>query len=108
LLPFSPEPSVFSSAVQNIKVGIYKTIILPVVLYGCVSCVSDIKEHRLRLFENRVLRSIFGQKRDEMTGGLRKPHNEELKNLYFSSSIIRMIKSRMMSMKHEWCEEDCM
>jgi hypothetical protein len=50
----------------------------------------------LTVFESRVLRRIFGPKRDEMTGGLRKLHNEELLNLYFSSSIIRMIKSRRM------------
>jgi hypothetical protein len=52
------------------------------------------EEHRLRVFENRVLRRIFGPKRDEMTGGWRKLHNEELHNLYSSPSIIRMIKSR--------------
>jgi hypothetical protein len=51
-------------------------------------------EHRLRVFENRVLRRIFGPKRDEMIGGWRKLHNEELHNLYSSPSIIRMIKSR--------------
>jgi hypothetical protein len=48
------------------------------------------------VFENRVLRRIFGPKRDEVTGGWRKLHNEELQNLYFSPSIIRMIKSRRM------------
>jgi hypothetical protein len=53
--------------------------------------------HRLRVFENRVLRRIFGPKRDELTGGWRKLHNEELQNLYSSPSIIRMIKSRRMS-----------
>jgi hypothetical protein len=52
--------------------------------------------HRLRVFENRALRRIFGPKRDEVTGGCRKLHNEELHNLYSSPSIIRMIKSRMM------------
>jgi hypothetical protein len=54
------------------------------------------EEHRLRVFENSVLRRIFGQKRDEVTGGWRKLHNEELHNLYSSPSIIRMIKSRRM------------
>jgi hypothetical protein len=53
-------------------------------------------EHRLRVLENRVLRSIFGPKRDEVTGGWRKLHNEELHNLYSSPSIIRMIKSKRM------------
>jgi hypothetical protein len=51
------------------------------------------EEHRLRVFENRVLRRIFGQKRDEVTGDWRKLHNEELHNLYSSPSIIRMMKS---------------
>jgi hypothetical protein len=54
------------------------------------------EEHRLRLFENRVLRRIFGPKRDEVTGDWRKLHNEELHNLYSSPNIIRMIKSRNM------------
>jgi hypothetical protein len=53
-------------------------------------------KHRLRVFENRVLKRIFGPKRDEVTGGWGKLHNEELHNLYPSSSIIRMIKSRRM------------
>jgi hypothetical protein len=50
----------------------------------------------MRVFENRVLRRIFGPKRDEVTGGWRGLHNEELHNLYFSQSIIRIIKSRRM------------
>jgi hypothetical protein len=54
------------------------------------------EEQRLRLFENRVLRRIFGPKRDKVTGDWRKLHNEELHNLYSSPSIIRMIKSRRM------------
>jgi hypothetical protein len=54
------------------------------------------EEHRLRMFENRVLRRIFGLKRDDVTGGWRKLHDEELHNLYSSPSIIRMIKSRRM------------
>jgi hypothetical protein len=58
--------------------------------------VSDIEEHRLRVFENRVLRRIFGSKRDEVTGGWREMHCEELHNLYSSPSIIRMIKSRIV------------
>jgi hypothetical protein len=55
-----------------------------------------LEEHRLRVFENRVLRRIFGRKRDEVTGGWRKLHNEELINLYSSPNIIRLIKSRTM------------
>jgi hypothetical protein len=54
------------------------------------------KEHRLRVFENRVLRRIFGRKRDEVTGDWRKLHIEELHRLYSSSNIIRMINSRRM------------
>jgi hypothetical protein len=54
------------------------------------------EEHRLRVFENRVLRRILGPKRDEVTGDLRELHNEELHNLYCSPNIIRMIKSRRM------------
>jgi hypothetical protein len=54
------------------------------------------EEHRLRLFENRMLRRIFGPKRDEVTGGWRKLHNEELHGLYSLPSIVRMIKARRM------------
>jgi hypothetical protein len=66
---------------RNVKVKIYKTIILPVVLYGCETWSLTLREeHRLRVFENRVLRRIFGPKRDEMTGEWRKLHNEEAKS----------------------------
>jgi hypothetical protein len=68
-----------------------------VVLYGCETwCLTLREKHRLRVFENRVLRRIFGPKSDEMTGGWRKLHNEELHNFYSSPSIIRVIKSRGM------------
>jgi hypothetical protein len=81
---------------KNVKVRIYKTLILPVVLYGCETWSLTVKEeHKLRVFENRVLR-IFGPKRDGVTRVLRKLHNEELHNLYYSPSIIRIIKSRRM------------
>jgi hypothetical protein len=67
------------------------------VLYGCETwSLTSRVEHRLRVFENRVLRRIFGPKRDEVTGGWKKLHNEELRDLYSSPSIIRMIKSRRM------------
>jgi hypothetical protein len=65
-------------------------------LYGCETWSLTLKEkHRLRVFENRVLGRIFGPKRDEVTGGWRKLHNEELHSLY-SSPNIRMMKSRRM------------
>jgi hypothetical protein len=68
-----------------------------VVLYGCETWSLTLREeHRLRVTENRVLRRIFGPKRDEVTGGWRKLHNEELHNLFSSPSIIRMIRSRGM------------
>jgi hypothetical protein len=68
-----------------------------VALYGCeTSSLTLREEHRLRVFQNRVLRKIFGPKRDEVIGGWRKLHNEELDNLYCSPSIIRIIKSRRM------------
>jgi hypothetical protein len=82
---------------KNLQIIIYKTIILPVVLYGCKTLSLTIREeHRLRMFENRMLRRIFGPKRDEVTGEKRKLHNEELHDLYSSPSIIRIIKSRRM------------
>jgi hypothetical protein len=78
---------------KDIEIRIYKTIIVPVVR----NLVSDINGGTLIVFENRVLRRIFGPKRDEVTGEWRKLHNEELRDLYSSSSIIIMIKSRRMS-----------
>jgi hypothetical protein len=82
---------------RNVKVKIYKTIILPVVLCLCKTWSLTIKEeHRLRAFENSALRRIFGPKRDEVTGEWKKLHNEELHNLYSSPDIIRQLKSRRM------------
>jgi hypothetical protein len=73
------------------------TIILPIVLYGCETWSLTLREeHRLRVIENRVLRRIFGPKREEVTGEWRKLHSEELHNLYSSPDIIRQVKSRRM------------
>jgi hypothetical protein len=82
---------------RNVKIKIYKTIILPVVLYGCETWSLTLREkHRLGVFENRGLRRIFGPKRDEVTGEWRKLHNDELHILYCCPNIIKQIKSRRM------------
>jgi hypothetical protein len=79
------------------QIRIYKTIIFPAALYWCETWSLTLREeHRLRVFENRALRRIFGPGRDELTGGWRKLRNEELHNLYSSPSIIGMMKSRRM------------
>jgi hypothetical protein len=79
------------------KIRIYKTVIFPVVLYGCETWSLILREeHRLKVFENRVLRRIFGPKQDEMKGDWRKLHNEEHHNLYSSPNIITMMKSSRM------------
>jgi hypothetical protein len=81
---------------KNIKIRMYKTVILPVVLCWCGEAWSLTlrEEHRMRVLENMVLRRIFGPKRDEVLGGWRKLHSKELCDLYSSPSIIRMIKWR--------------
>jgi hypothetical protein len=80
-----------------VKIKIYKTIILPVVLYGCETWSLTLREeHRLRVPEVRVLRRIFGPKRDEVPGVWRKLHNEDVHSLYSSLSIVRVIKARRM------------
>ena len=67
---------------KNVKINIYRTIILPVVLYGCETWSLTLREERrLRVFENRVLRRGFGPKEDEVTGEWTKLHNEELRDL---------------------------
>jgi hypothetical protein len=94
LPPFGPGRSLLS---KNVKIEIYKTIILPVVLYGCETWSLILREeHKLRVFENRVLRRIFGPKRDGVTGGWRKLHNEMLHDLYSSPRIIRIVRLRSM------------
>jgi hypothetical protein len=82
---------------KNVKIRIYKTIILSVVLYRYETWSLTLREeHRLRALENRVLRRMFGLRRDEVTRDWRKLHNDELHNLYSSPSIITMITSRRM------------
>jgi len=82
---------------KNIRVKIHRTVILPFVLYGCGTWSLALREElRLRVFENRVLRRIFGPKRDEVTGEWRKLHNEDLYNLYCSPNIVWVIKSKRM------------
>jgi hypothetical protein len=81
---------------KNLKIKMYKTVILPVVLYGCETWSLTLGEvHRLRDFENKVLKKIFGTKREE-DGSWRKLHNDELHDLYSSPNIVRVIKSRRM------------
>jgi hypothetical protein len=87
---------------KSVKIRIYTNIILPVVLYGCETWSLTLKvEHRQRVFANRALARVFGRKRDNMTGGWRKLHNEGLHDLYSSPSIIRIIKSRR---RMRWAE----
>jgi hypothetical protein len=96
LLSFGEETFVFQFVIKNLKITVYRTIILPVVLYGCETWSPKLREERrLRVFENRDLRRIFGPKRDEVTWEWRKIHNEEYNNLY-SPSIVRMTKSGRM------------
>ena len=76
-------------------IQLYRTIILPFAFYGSKNWSLTLREERrLRVFENCVLRRIFGPKRDEVTGEWRKLHNEELNNLYCSPNIVRVIKAR--------------
>jgi hypothetical protein len=85
----------------NLKIKICRTIILPVVLYGCETWSLTLREERrLRVFENRVLRKVFGPKRNEVTGEWGKLHNEEMNDLYSLANIMRVVKSRRM----RWAE----
>jgi len=78
------------------KIKINRIIILPIILHGCETWLLTLREgRRLRVFENEVLRKIFGPKRDEVTGKWRKLHNEELNDLHSSPKIIRVIIKEM-------------
>jgi len=80
---------------KNLKIKIYRTIILPVVFYGCETWSLILREERkLMVFENRVLGRLFGPNRNEVTGEWRKLHNEELNDLYSLPNIVRVVKSR--------------
>jgi len=93
LQSFGAEYFAFQCDIQSLKMKIYRTVILPVVLCGCETWSLTLREERrLRVFENRVLRGIFGAKRDEVTGEWRKLHNVELNDLYCSPNIVRVIK----------------
>ena len=82
---------------KNLKLKIYRTIILPVVLCGCETWSLTMKEEmKLRVFQNMVLRRIFGPRRGEVTGDWRRLHIEELNDLYSSPNIVWVIKSRRM------------
>jgi hypothetical protein len=97
LLSLGAESSIFQFTIKKTKFKIHKTIILPVVLYGCETWSLTLKEERrLRDFENRVLKSTFGSKRNQVTEERRRLRNERFYALYFSQNIIRVIKSRRM------------
>ena len=82
---------------KNLKIKIYRPIIVPVFLYGCETWSLTLREeHGLRMFENWVLRRIFGHRRDEVIREWRKLHTEKLNDLYSSPSIVRVMKSRRM------------
>ena len=84
---------------KNIKIKKYGTIILPVVLYGCETWSLALREERrLKVFENRVLRRIFEQTKDEKTGEWRRLLSTEPKDLYSTPNIIRVMKSRRMKL----------
>ena len=92
MLSFGAELFVFQFAIKT-KVNICRTIILPFVFYGSETCSLTLREERkLRVFENRVLRRIFGPVRDEVTGEWRKLHYEEVNDLYCSPNIVWVIK----------------
>jgi len=104
LLLFSAESFASNLLFKNLKIKIYRTMILPVVLYEYETWSIILREERkLRVFKNKVLRRIFGPKRDEVTGEWRKLHNEKLNDLCTSPNIVRVIKSRIVLVGHVAC-----
>jgi hypothetical protein len=88
---------VFQFATKSVKIKIYRSIILPVVLYGCGTWSLTLREEcKLGFFENWLLKRIFVTRRDDVTGEWRRLHNKELYTLYSSPNVIRVIKSRRL------------
>ena len=93
MLSFGAESFLFQFSMQHLEIKIYRNIIFPVYLYGYETWSLILRNERtLRVFENRVLRRIFGPKRAEVTGEWRKLHHEELNETYSSPNIFRVIK----------------
>ena len=93
MLPICIESFVFQVGIQNLKIKIYIIIILPLVLHGCETWSRILGEkRRLRVFESKMLRKIYGPKRVEVTGESRKLHNEKLNDLYCTPNNDRLIK----------------
>ena len=104
MLSFGAEYFVLSLLYKNIKVKIYRSVLLAVVLCGCETWSLTLRgERRLRVFANRVLRRIFGAERDEVTMEWRKLHNQERNDLYFSTVTVRVIETRMKLAGHVAC-----
>ena len=97
MLSFCTKSSSFRLLSKNINFKIFRTVILPVALLGCEKRSLTLREkRRQRIFENKVLRRIFGPKRDGVTGEWRRLHDEELYALYSSLNILWVIKSRYL------------
>ena len=93
-LPFFTYNYIIELYCTESKINIYRNIILPLVLYGCETwSLTLTEERRLRVFENKVLRRIFGRDKDEVRREWRKLHNKELNDLYASLNIVWVIKS---------------
>ena len=97
MLLFSADPLSSRLLFKNLKIKIYRIIILSVVLYGCETWSLILREEmKLRMIENKIFRRIFGPRRVELTGHWSRLHNEGLNDLYSSPNIVRVIKSRRM------------